>query len=465
MEVGTLTYRLGNGTNLTFSYTYDAAGNIETYAAPGKSTVTYTYDGQNQLTNASGLNSYTYDALGNLTNAGSATYTYGNSSWPDLLTAYKGGYIAYEGQTVSGSTVSGTPTSGNPISYYNGTRWTMEWQEGRNLTKATKSGTEINYTYDHNGLRTSKNVGGTVHTYYYASGKLLREQFGEHTLDFLYDANGAPFALRYNGSTFYYITNLQGDVIRIINSAGTSYADYEYWPWGAVKSATGILATINPLRYRGYYYDTDSGFYYLNSRYYDSETGRFLNADSYASTGQGILGHNMFAYCLNNPVNYEDPNGELALGVILSKAAIVVGKAAVGAAVNVATTFIAAKVTGQSYSWQDAGIAALSGALGTGSTIMKVAAGAVSGIYSGYMAHENGASTMEVIMSSVAAAYGTTVSVANIAGWSGINLSLGTSVFTDLVFGTAANSISAAVYKTSILPQKNINTSDTKLIN
>ena len=173
----------------------------------------------------------------------------------------------------------------------------------------------------------------------------------------------------------------------------------------------------------------------------------------------------MFAYCNNNPVNKTDPNGEFALGAILSKAAIVVGKAAIGASVNVATTFIAAKVTGQNYSWQDAGVAALSGALGTGSTIMKVAAGAVSGIYSGYMAHENAASTTGVIMASVAAAYGTTVSVANIAGWSGINLSLGTSVFTDLVFGTAANSISAAVYKTSILPPKNINTSDTKLIN
>ena len=76
-----------------------------------------------------------------------------------------------------------------------------------------------------------------------------------------------------------------------------------------VSSNASHIANINPLRYRGYYYDRETGLYYLNSRYYDPETGRYINADVYVSTGQGILGNNMFAYCGNNPISRSDPNG------------------------------------------------------------------------------------------------------------------------------------------------------------
>ena len=151
----------------------------------------------------------------------------------------------------------------------------------------------------------------------------------------------------------------------------------------------------------------------------------------------------MFVYCLNNPVNLSNPSGEFGLGVVL-------GKAAIGAAVNVLTTYIGAKVTGQSYSWKDAGVAALAGALGTGGTGLKIAAGVVSGIYSGVMAYQNGADLGKAMLSGVVAAWGTTVSVANIAGWTGEALELGVSTFTDLVFGTASNSIAAATYRASI---------------
>ena len=95
----------------------------------------------------------------------------------------------------------------------------------------------------------------------------------------------------------------------LINTAGTVVASYTYDPYGKVISATGSMATANPLRYRGYYYDTETGFYYLQSRYYDPQICRFINADSYASTGQGFIGNNMFAYCGNNPVNRFDPTG------------------------------------------------------------------------------------------------------------------------------------------------------------
>jgi RHS repeat-associated protein len=106
------------------------------------------------------------------------------------------------------------------------------------------------------------------------------------------------------------LTTQQGDITRIEDVNGNVLATYEYDAWGKVISSSGSLAEINPLRYRGYYYDTETGFYYLQSRYYDPVVSRFINADRYASTGDALLGYNMFAYCSNNPVNYSDPSGE-----------------------------------------------------------------------------------------------------------------------------------------------------------
>ena len=135
------------------------------------------------------------------------------------------------------------------------------------------------------------------------------------TLDFFYDDSGRPFAFNYSvdGSdfeTYYYILNLQGDVVQIIDANGVMQAEYIYSPWGEVVSAEGDLAEVNPLRYRGYYYDSETGFYYLQSRYYDPENHRFINADSFASTGQGIVGTNMFAYVNSDPVNCIDADGK-----------------------------------------------------------------------------------------------------------------------------------------------------------
>lgn len=107
-----------------------------------------------------------------------------------------------------------------------------------------------------------------------------------------------------------YMTTQQGDITRIEDVNGNVLATYEYDAWGRLISSSGSLAEINPLRYRGYYYDTETGFYYLQSRYYDPVVSRFINADRYASTGTGLLSYNMFAYCQNNPVNYSDPSGE-----------------------------------------------------------------------------------------------------------------------------------------------------------
>ena len=169
----------------------------------------------------------------------------------------------------------------------------------------------------------------TAYSYIYASGKLLQEKVTTdgttETHNFFYDNTGKPYAMQVDGTTYYYITNLQGDVMGLVDTSGNSVASYTYDPYGKVLTATGALAEKNPLRYRGYYYDSESGLYYLQSRYYDPATRRFVNADTYASTGQGVLGVNMFAYGLNNPVNHIDSSGKSALlifGVIAAGAIV-----------------------------------------------------------------------------------------------------------------------------------------------
>ncbi len=130
---------------------------------------------------------------------------------------------------------------------------------------------------------------------------------------FSYDANGVPQTVTYNNTVYQYVTNQQGDVIGIQDYNGGVYATYSYNAWGELISNCTThpesIEFLNPLRYRGYVYDHETGLYYLQSRYYDPEIGRFLNADAYTSTGQGILGNNMFAYCGNNPVVFGDPSG------------------------------------------------------------------------------------------------------------------------------------------------------------
>lgn len=303
MQVSGLSYSLGSGMN--FGYTYDELGNIETYTAPDGEVITYTYDAQGQLLKAAGdtTYNYTYDTVGNILTANGHSYTYGNSNWKDLLTAYDGETITYD-------------NSGNPISYYNGIRWALTWDNGRSLTRAVSTSTTVDFTYDLSGLRTSKTVGGVEHNYLYAGGKLMRESYGSNTLDFFYDANGTPYALKYNGTVYYYVTNLQGDVVQIVDASGNSVASYEYDPYGKVISATGTLAEVNPIRYRGYYYDNETGLYYLQSRYYDPAIGRFVNADSYACTGQGLIGHNTFAYCGNSPISRIDTLGDSWVAVL-----------------------------------------------------------------------------------------------------------------------------------------------------
>ena len=114
-------------------------------------------------------------------------------------------------------------------------------------------------------------------------------------------------AVNYNGTYYYYVRNGQNDIIRLIDGENNTVVEYAYDSWGRQISCTGSLAStlgnLNPFRYRGYVYDEETGLYYLQSRYYDPTTGRFISADTLLSTGQGVLGHNAYAYCGNNPIS------------------------------------------------------------------------------------------------------------------------------------------------------------------
>ena len=235
-------------------------------------------------------------------------YTYGNAQWPDLLTAYDGHSISYD-------------ASGNPTIWYDGA--TMSWEHGRQLASvsATNDHAALSFSYDNSGLRLTKTVGtganAVEHRYTWQGSKLIAEAFGDTELEFFYDESGSPYALLVRDSStatptvalFFYVTNLQGDVVMLLDASGNVVAEYSYNAWGEILSSAGTMADVNPIRYRGYYYDAETGLYYLQSRYYDPEIGRFLNADAFASTGQGILGANMFAYCGNEPINNLDSAG------------------------------------------------------------------------------------------------------------------------------------------------------------
>lgn len=219
-----------------------------------------------------------------------------------MLTNYDGKYIVYD-------------AIGNPLA--DGT-WSYTWEQGRKLTRMQGSVGTWNYTYNSDGMRISRSNGSNSYTYWYDSdGKLLRMKYNDVVMSFSYSASGQPMSIAYNGVVYYYLVNAQGDVVGLIDSTGVAVVQYTYDAWGRLLSTSGTAASTlginNPLRYRSYIYDRETGLYYLQSRYYNPTIGRFINADSFASTGQGVTGANMFAYCGNNPVCRDDATGRLWL--------------------------------------------------------------------------------------------------------------------------------------------------------
>ena len=176
-------------------------------------------------------------------------------------------------------------------------------------------------------MRTQKTVDGVTTEYYTVGGMLLAEKTGDRVLTFYYDDQDRPVSVELNGTRYYYRQNLQGDVIGLY-SGGAQVVSYTYDPWGKLLNITDTsgtnIGTLNPLRYRGYYYDTETGFYFLQSRYYDPTVGRFINADGQLGGNGDIQSYNLFAYCSNDPINHSDPTGKVVGEVIGTGVAVIV---------------------------------------------------------------------------------------------------------------------------------------------
>lgn len=315
-----------------YSYGYDKLNNITHIYHDGILTKQYYYDENNQLIGEENFEtqikvSYDYDKSGNILTKttidmksnniiSTNSYSYENPNWEDQLTRFNNDEIVYDN-------IGNTLSIGNNIS--------MNWINGIYLSNYNDASKNLNATYNYNedGSRISKIVNNKKTNYYLEDDSIIFEETEDKIINYLYDLTGIS-GLSYNGNTYYYLKNLQGDVIGILNSNFDKIVNYEYDSWGnilSVKDALGNEITdinnvglINPFRYRGYYYDVESELYYVSKRYYNPKTGRWISPESNIYEGEfddnaEILGHNLYVYCANNPIMYKDESGE---GLILA---------------------------------------------------------------------------------------------------------------------------------------------------
>ncbi len=324
--------------DVVYDYTYDNLGNITAVYKNGVLAESYEYDSLGQLTRADNVAAdstvfYEYDKAGNIrysfvfeyTSESTSSialalanniisYQYTVGAWGDMLTRF-----GYNGTTVNYDAI------GNPTNWRNSS--VMSWSARELASQTLSDGTTLTYTYNSSGIRTRKvyndsaNSTSYIHNYLLDGTKILNETVAIvaigggtiYDLHYVYDESGNVVGLHYNNQPYYFQKNLQGDVIRILDYSGNVVVEYTYDAWGKVLSVSGSMANTlgqrNPFRYRSYYYDAETGFYYLQSRYYDPTVGRFLNADGIVGANGGIEGYNMFAYCNNNPIVFSDESG------------------------------------------------------------------------------------------------------------------------------------------------------------
>ena len=320
-----------SSTMLLYTYGYDKLNRITSSIVTDHTGVAgfagrYKYDNYGKLIfalSAAGKSNYAYDATGNITEikdtkSGTVTKTFEydtTSGWKDRLIKVNGKSLVYS------STAPGLPTT-----YQNGRTYTLAWNGNvGELTSATVGGNSTTFSYFYGGLRKTKTSDGVTKNYYYDGNRLIAEKWstGAYLL-YHYDENSSIYAITYSSTgsgyaKYYLYKNLQGDVIEIHNASNVFVAGYAYDAWGNLVSVTDAngneitsktnFAVINPIRYRGYYYDNETGFYYLQSRYYDPANCRFISADTRLDLNYGTTNLNLFAYCGNNPIMYIDPSG------------------------------------------------------------------------------------------------------------------------------------------------------------
>lgn len=298
-----------------YEYTYNEQSNITEWKEDGVLKASFAYNDKDQLVRENNVAEnktvvYQYDEGNNLASVleypftledsleeekiqNVHTYGYTNE-WKDLLTEYDGQNIIYD-------------EIGNPLSYRDGMQ--MEWTFGRRLTSLCGNEVEASYGYDIDGNRIAKTVNGKKTEFFYEDARLVCQRDDHNTLWFLYGADESLVGFVLDGQSYYYKKNIWNDVVAILDKDGNTVAQYEYDAWGKNVSVIGdeALARINPYRYRSYYFDEETGFYYLLSRYYDPQVGRMLSADQYIS----LAYPNLFTYAVNNPVMFSDASGNI----------------------------------------------------------------------------------------------------------------------------------------------------------
>jgi RHS repeat-associated protein len=325
-----------NGSVTEYTYSYDSDGNITGIVEGSGNTTSYTYDDLGRIiseTHGVITRTYDYDDAGNITTitetapkeeidpdpgfkpiihwalkkpytTESKIFEYENSQYGDLLISYDGQPITYD-------------DIGNPLSYYNGTSYYFTW-EGKRLVGATSGSKTMSFSYNDEGIRTKKTVNGVETKYYLFGSQIMSEKTDTRTIVYIYDATYSPIGMMYRKNNyaenvfdvFWFEKNILGDVIAVYNSNGTKLVTYIYTDsWGnhtvSYSNGGGSTGAIyNPFRHRSYYYDTNLGMYYLESRYYDANTCRFISPYNNPVIEQGTPEANAYSYCFNNPIDY-----------------------------------------------------------------------------------------------------------------------------------------------------------------
>ena len=447
-----------------YGYAYDQNGNITEYqvsdtnASGGTTkTVAYQYDELNRLIRENNqiLNktvTYAYDIGGNLVSEKEYAYASGtlpasasvtktgtfDSVWKDKLVKWNGVAMTYD-------------ASGNMLTKGN-TKYT--WTLG-NALASVSNGKNIQYSYDHAGHRIKKVVDGAVTQMCYAGDLLVSERTGsEKTLWYRYDSSGNVIALTYESEIYMYLRNAQNDIIGLLDKDGKVVVRYTYDSWGQVVKIEGTLkdkvGARNPFRYKGYYYDVETGLYYCRSRYYDPAIRRFISADDTQVLRDNLdmLGEkNLYTYCDDNPITRVDGDGQCWN--------IVVG-AVIGAAMNVLAGGIAAAVTGQEYTVTDMIVAGFAGAVagGLGSiekpAVLKIigaiGGGVISAVYAGVYSYKRGDSVLATV-GNASTAFLTTVFISNLTGFADSSefCEKSIAIAWGATYGVGASSIAASV--------------------
>jgi len=375
-RVCSIVYKKNTSTQMVYSYHYYKNNIDDILVTLENGTIlehySYVYDGFNELIRENyddGTTSftklYTYDENGNIKTIKKYAYTLDDLDEEDVpLELISFDYISDRIIKITTNGVENDAFTYDEIGNLltDGTN-SYTWNGKELIQVQTNSGT-YNYQYNNQGIRTQKEeVNGAITKYYLDGDKVLVEINNNDTIYYAYDVDGSLISMNLNGIEYYYVTNMQGDIIELVAGDGTIVVSYKYDAWGNIIGtpydiSNVDLANKNPYRYRGYRYDNETGFYYLQSRYYNPEIGRFISADSFIGRQGDILSHNMYSYCENNPIMNYDPNGNFAWAI---PGAIIGG--IIGGVVG---GIISYKKTGHINWWAVAGGAAAGALIGAG---------------------------------------------------------------------------------------------------